>query len=109
MWTLGTLLIIHLIEGRLDINDWISSNLTWVILLAAIVGLLPTSGPHFVFISLFVSGAIPLSVLLVNSIVQDGHGSLPLLAESKRSFIWVKLINLIVAVVVGFIAINLAL
>ncbi len=106
LWTLGTLIVLHFIEDRLEIQGWISSNLFWVILLAAGVGLLPTSGPHLVFISLFVSGTIPLSVLLVNSIVQDGHGSLPLLAESKRSFIYMKFINLLIAIVIGFFAMS---
>jgi hypothetical protein len=38
---------------------------------------------------------------MANSIVQDGHGMLPLLAESKKSFLWVKIINIIVGLIVG--------
>jgi uncharacterized membrane protein len=53
-----------------------------------------------VFISLFVEGSIPFSILLANSLVQNGHSGLPLLAESKKSFVKMKLI----AVAVGFVA-----
>jgi hypothetical protein len=47
--------------------------------------------------------------LLANSISQDGHGMIPLLAESKRSFIAVKTTNLLVALLVGGIAYLLGL
>jgi len=72
---------------------------------ALLVGLIPESGPHMVFISLFMAGTIPFSILLANSIVQDGHGGLPLLAESKRSFLYMKIINIIVGLIVGIIGI----
>jgi hypothetical protein len=55
-----------------------------------------------VFITLFASGHIPFSILLTNSIVQDGHTALPLLAESKRGFLWAKLINVAVGLAIGF-------
>jgi hypothetical protein len=54
-----------------------------------------------VFITLFASGHIPFSILLANSVVQDGHTALPLLAESKRGFLWAKLINVTVGLVAG--------
>jgi hypothetical protein len=43
-------------------------------------------------------------VLLASSISQDGHASIPLLAESRRSFLWAKLINCLVALLAGFSA-----
>lgn len=101
LWTLGTLFVIHLLQDRVDIAEWVGDNLHFVLLLALLVGLIPESGPHMVFLSLFVAGTIPFSVLIVNSIVQDGHGSIPLLAESKKSFLYMKLINIGVAALVG--------
>ena len=65
------------------------------------------SGPHIVFISLFATGVIPFAVLLTNSIVQDGHGSIPLLAESGKSFIVAKLVNVIIGLIVGYLFILL--
>lgn len=102
-WTFGTLLIIHILMHFLDINGWITNNMFIVLVVALLVGIIPESGPHFVFVTLFASGNIPFSILLASSIVQDGHGMLPLLAESKRSFFAVKATNLIFGAIVGVI------
>jgi hypothetical protein len=67
-----------------------------------LVGIIPESGPHLIFVILFASGSIPISILLASSIVQDGHGSLPLLAESPKGFLKVKLINILVGLIAGF-------
>jgi hypothetical protein len=72
-----------------------------VLLIAVLIGIIPESGPHLVFVTLFAAGTIPFSVLLASSISQDGHGMLPLLAESKKGFVAVKIINMIYALVVG--------
>lgn len=102
LWIFGTLLFIHFALDYLNLEDWLKTNLLLVMLIAVIIGIIPESGPHFIFITLFASGSIPFSILLANSVVQDGHGALPLLAESKRSFIAMKLINLILGLFVGF-------
>jgi hypothetical protein len=102
-WTFGALLIIHFLELYLDISQWIEDNYFIVLLIALVVGIIPESGPHLIFVSLFAQGSIPFSILLASSIVQDGHGMLPLLAVSKRAFIWVKLINLAVGLIIGLI------
>jgi hypothetical protein len=52
---------------------------------------------------LFANGTLPFGILLANSIVQDGHGMLPMLAVSKRGFIIVKLINMVVGFLAGLI------
>ena len=75
-----------------------------MILLATLIGIIPESGPHLIFVTLFAAGVVPFPVLLASSISQDGHASIPLLAESKMSFAVAKLINCIVAVLAGFIA-----
>jgi hypothetical protein len=85
----------------LDINHWVKANPGLILLLALLIGLIPESGPHIIFISLFAQGLLPMSVLLANSIVQDGHSTLPLLAESKRSFVWVKIANFAIGAIVG--------
>ncbi|MDD4639156.1 MAG: putative manganese transporter, partial [Bacteroidales bacterium] len=78
-------------------------NIFFMILIAALIGLIPESGPHMVFITLFAGGLIPFSVLFFSSLVQDGHTALPLLAESKKSFAKAKLINLTLGIVTGLI------
>jgi hypothetical protein len=93
LWTFGALLFIHLLINSVELTDWMAHNQLWVLLFAVLIGFIPESGPHLVFISLFLSGQIPFSILLANSITQDGHSTLPLLAESKRGFFSIKGIN----------------
>ncbi len=100
-WTLGALTLIHFLFSSVELTQWVAQNPIWILVLAVIVGWIPESGPHLIFISLFLSGQIPFSILLANSITQDGHSTLPLLAESKRGFISVKLINSLIGLLVG--------
>ena len=104
LWTFGTILIIGLLMSYFDITAWISDNTILMILLAAAIGIIPESGPHLVFVSLYAAGVVPLPVLLASCISQDGHASLPLLAQSRGSFLKAKLINVAVAVVIGLIS-----
>ena len=101
-WTFGVLLVMGVCLQYFDISSWIGDNTAWMILLAGLVGLIPESGPHLIFVTLFATGVAPFSVLLTSSISQDGHASIPLLAESKKSFAWAKLINLAVALAAGY-------
>ena len=87
----------------MHIENWVRDNVVLMILLAAAIGLIPESGPHMVFITLFAGGLIPFSVLFVSSMVQDGHTALPLLAESKGSFFKAKAVNFVVGLVLGLI------
>ena len=103
LWTFGAFFFIHLFEGFLDINSWMQDNKYVILIIAVLIGIIPESGPHLVFITLFVNGTIPFSILLASSIVQDGHGAIPLLAESTKGFIYMKLINILVGLIIGFI------
>ena len=101
LWTLGALITIAIINQYLPLGDWVKSNSFWVLLLAIGVGILPTSGPHIIFITLFMQGAVPFSILLANSIVQDGHAGIPLLAEDKISFLKIKGIKIVIGIIIG--------
>jgi hypothetical protein len=103
LWTFGTLLAIHFLMNYIDIHAWLSDNMLMVLFVAILIGIIPESGPHLIFVTLFFQGAIPFSVLLASSISQDGHGTLPLLAESKRGFLAVKLVNIVYALIFGLI------
>ena len=103
-WTFGVLLILGVGLQYIDIDRWISDNTVLMILLATTIGIIPESGPHMIFVTLFAAGAIPFPVLLASSISQDGHASIPLLAESKKSFLLAKIINCSVALIAGFAA-----
>jgi hypothetical protein len=103
LWIFGALVAMHLITSNLEIDlAGLVSRGQWFVLLAAcLLGLIPQSGPHLIFITLFAGGYVPFSVLLANSMVQDGHGMLPLLAHSRRVFILIKLVNLAFGLAVG--------
>ena len=106
LWTFGAFVLIYVLEGYLVIEQWISNNVIWMLVIAVLIGIIPESGPHLIFLTLFVNGTIPFSILIASSIVQDGHGALPLLAESRKSFIYMKGINMIVGFIVGFIGLT---
>ncbi len=101
LWTFGTLLVISVLMNYVGVHSWLSEHQLLILLTAILIGIIPESGPHMVFVTLFAQGSIPFSVLLASSIAQDGHGMLPLLAESKKSFLKVKLVNIIIAAIAG--------
>ncbi len=101
-WTFGVLLLVGVGLQYIDIDRWISDNTAMMILLAALVGIIPESGPHMLFVTLYAAGIVPLPVLLASSISQDGHASIPLLAESKKSFFIAKAINFAIALIIGY-------
>lgn len=103
-WTFGVLLVLGLVLEHVDISHWISDNTVLMILLATIIGIIPESGPHMIFVTLFAAGVVPFPVLLASCISQDGHASIPLLAESRKSFLWAKAINCLVALIAGLVA-----
>lgn len=85
-------------------------NNPYLILLAAVlIGIIPESGPHLVFVTLFSQQLIPFSILLASSIVQDGHGMLPVLAESRKDFFLIKGISVLIGLVIGTILLFLGL
>jgi hypothetical protein len=100
-WTAAVLIAVALLEQFTDLGALVRDNHWAMLMIAALVGIIPESGPHLVFVTMFFEGAIPASVLVTSSIVQDGHGMLPLLAHSRRDFVRVKLVNLAVGLVVG--------
>jgi hypothetical protein len=91
----------------IDVESWISNNMFVVLVIAVFIGIIPESGPHLIFVTLFAAGTIPFSILLASSIAQDGHGMLPMLAESKKGFVLVKVVNMIFAFIAGAIGLLL--
>ena len=106
LWTFGVLLGMHLLFYFVDLNAFITAHqwtLLIVLLLALLIGIIPESGPHIIFIVLYFNGIIPFSILLANFIVQDGHSALPLIAESRINFLWMKSIKIAIGLVVGLV------
>ncbi len=102
-WTFAVILCLTLINNYINIHDIIDSKPFIVLLIAILIGLIPQSGPHLIFLLLFANGDLPLGIFMANCIVQDGHGALPLLAESRKAFVISKAIKVVIALLVGII------
>ncbi|MCU0821846.1 MAG: putative manganese transporter [Spirochaetes bacterium] len=103
LWTFGALLLVDTLFGSMDAGEFMRHNMIFVLLMACVIGIIPESGPHLIIVTMFAKGLIPFSVLLASSIVQDGHGMLPLLSFSVKDSIIIKIINFIIGLGAGLI------
>jgi len=101
-WTFAALVLVAGIEHWLPgEGEHLGGPL--MIGLAALVGLVPASGPHLVFVTMYAKGLVPLSVLVASSISQNGHGVLPLLSVSRPDVLRVKAATLVLGLAGGFL------
>jgi hypothetical protein len=103
LWTLGALVFIEVGKYYWNFGEFSHQYAFLVLIIAALVGLIPESGPNLVFVTMFATGVIPFSILLTNSIVQDGHGLLPMLSYSVKDSIKIKLFNFAIGITLGAI------
>lgn len=103
LFSFGALLLVNIGVEFWDLEKVLKTNMFLVLLFAGLIGLIPESGPHLVFVMMFAKGIIPFSVLLTSCIVQDGHGILPLLSYSIKDSVMIKTFNLIVGLGLGMI------
>lgn len=109
LWSWGAFALLYFVQTDHLLGNLIENNPYWILLSAVLIGLIPESGPHLIFVTLFSQQLIPFSILLTNSIVQDGHGMLPLLAESRKDFFLIKGIKVLIALAVGLVLLFLGL
>lgn len=102
LWSLGALLVVKVGIQPLVPDAFAGIRMVWL-LAAALIGLIPDSGPQIIFTVMFAEGMIPFSVLLTSSIVQDGHGVLPLLSYSVRDSLLLKAFSFTIGLAIGFI------
>ncbi|MDR1180479.1 MAG: arsenic efflux protein [Bacteroidales bacterium] len=74
-----------------------------LLLFALLIALLPESGPNLIVLFLFMDGVIPFSTLIANSVLQEGHGGLLLIAEKSKDFFKLKLIKFVIALLIGLL------
>jgi hypothetical protein len=103
LWTFGAILVVEL-----GLHYWhlekLTSQYTLLLFFAgAFLGLIPESGPHLIFVTLFANGLIPFSVLFTSSFVQDGHGMLPMLSYSVRDSVLLKSFNVVFGLSLGLL------
>jgi hypothetical protein len=101
LWTLGALGAMALLGHYVAVEQFIGENRWSVLGAGTALGIVPQSGPHLIFTTLYDKGALPLSVLVANTVVQDGHGLLPLLAASRLDFMRVKGVCLAAGIAIG--------
>jgi hypothetical protein len=107
LWTFSTLMGLFFLTENFSLEGILRENEWMIMAIASFVGLIPESGPHYVFVTLYAKELIPISVLLASSIVQDGHGMLPVLAYSRKAFFIIKAINLLIGLMVGVAALSM--
>jgi len=108
-WTTAVLVAVAVLGAVSNLETLVRDNPWKMLAGAGLLGLIPQSGPHLVFVTLYAGSGLPVSILAASSIVQDGHGMLPLLAQSPRDFVRVKLINLGIGLAVGAALLSLGL
>jgi hypothetical protein len=101
LWSYGALLFVHWGMTFWNLNSFIQEHLFWLLFIGALMGIIPESGPHLVFVMMYAEGLVPFSILLTASFVQDGHGMLPLLSYSLKDSLLIKTFNLVFGLAVG--------
>jgi hypothetical protein len=104
LWIFIPLFIIDTVTLGFDFSSYVSGmSVLVLIIFAALVGVIPESGPHLVFVILYSRGLIPLPVLIVNTLSQDGHGLLPLLSHSFKDTVYVQIFTTVFSLAVGIL------
>jgi len=101
LWTFGALFFVHWGLSFWNMDAIIRHHMGWVLVIGAIIGIVPESGPHLIFVMLYAQGIVPFSVLFTASFVQDGHGMLPLLSYSIKDSVLIKIFNLVFGLATG--------
>jgi len=101
LWSFSAIMVVELGFKYWNIEEFVQQHMELVGLLAVFLAIIPESGPHMIFVVLYANGMIPFSILLASSIVQDGHGMLPLLSYTVKDSILIKLFNLVFGIVLG--------
>ena len=100
--------VIDVIVGAETFDAWMTSSSYIVILLAALIGVMPGCGGMIAVAVAFITiPNFPMAALIAAAIATSGDGIFPLLAKNKKDGLIVSLTGLVVALVVGYIALSL--
>ena len=104
LWIFVPLTVVEFLIQNFDFASVISGLPVFaLIVFAALVGIIPESGPHMIFLILYSKGLIPFSVLLVSTLSQDGHGLLPLLSHTIKDTLYVQMFTTGFSLAIGII------
>ncbi len=101
LWTFFALLIVQVGLIYWELEGFVKEYMGLVLVISVLIGIIPESGPHLIFVMMFANGLIPFSILLASSIAQDGHGMLPLVSYTIRDTLLIKIFNISAALLVG--------
>lgn len=102
--------VIDVLVGAETFDAWMTSSIYIVILLAALIGIMPGCGGMIAVAVAFITiPNFPMAALISAAIATSGDGIFPLLAENRKDGFIVSLAGLVVALVVGYIALSLGI
>ncbi|PLW80458.1 hypothetical protein C0585_02585 [Candidatus Woesearchaeota archaeon] len=102
LWLFAAIFIINMVQSNVELN-FLSDSMFVVLLIASLVAVLPISGPNIFLVVMFSNGLVPFSVLLANSIIQDGHGLLPIIGFSIEDAVKIKIFNFVFGFTIGLV------
>ncbi len=103
LWTFGALFVVEMGLEQWNLQALASQYKLTLLFLGALIGIIPESGPHLIFVTMYASGLIPFSVLFTSSFVQDGHGMLPMLSYSVKDSMLIKAFNVVFGLGIGLV------
>jgi len=102
LWLFFSLLLVTFLNEYIEISKLVFEHKSKAMIIAALVALIPMVGPNFILLTLYLSGSIPFSILLVSAIIQDGHGLFPIIGYSIKDALKIKAFNIVYALIIGF-------
>jgi len=102
--------IIDVMVGAEQFDAWMSASPYVVVLIAALIGVTPGCGGMIAVAVAFITiPNFPMAALIAAAIATSGDGIFPLLAQNRKDGIIVSGASLIVALIVGYIALALGI
>ena len=100
--------VIDVIVGADTFDAWMTSSVYLVVLLSALIGVTPGCGGVIAVAVAFITiPNFPMAALIAAAISTSGDGIFPLLAENKKDGFIVSLLGLVIALVVGYLALSI--
>lgn len=97
--------IIDILVGAEQFDAWMAASTFAVVLIAAVIGVTPGCGGMIAVAAAFVTiPNFPIAALIAAAIATSGDGIFPLIAQNKKEAIIISSGALIVALIVGYLA-----
>ena len=99
---------LEILVGPEKFDVWMTSSVYIVILLAALIGVTPGCGGMIAVVVAFITiPNFPMAALIAAAIATSGDGIFPLLAQNKKDGFIISVVGLLVALLIGYLALFL--